>query len=56
MAATQTFTNSGLVSYKDLSPNNSGQRTMNIDTLAIHTMAANLSVETCGALFRNKNL
>ena len=55
MAATQTFTNSGLVSYKDLSPNNSGQRTMNIDALAIHTMAANLSVETCGALFKNKN-
>lgn len=55
MAATQTFTNSGLVSYKDLSPNYSGQRTMNIDSLAIHTMAGNLTVETCGILFRNKN-
>lgn len=55
MPATQKFSNSKLVSYTKYSPNNSGQRTMNIDMLAIHTMAGNLSVETCGSLFADKN-
>lgn len=51
MAATQTFTNSGLVSYIKLSPNNSGLRNHDIDVVCVHTMAGNLSVESCGALF-----
>jgi len=42
---------SPLVSYIALSPNNSGRRTHKIDTITIHHMAGNLSVETCGACF-----
>lgn len=38
MAATQKFSNSALVVYTKLSPNHSGQRTHNIDTLAIHCL------------------
>jgi len=45
------FTNSSLVVYTKLSPNHSGQRTKNIDTIAIHTMAGNCSVEVCGEIF-----
>lgn len=53
MAATQTFSNSSLVVYTKKSPNHSGQRTHNIDTLTPHCMAGNLSVESCGSLFAN---
>jgi len=42
---------SPLVSYIKLSPNNSGRRTHAIDTITIHHMAGNLSVEGCGAVF-----
>jgi len=42
---------SPLVSYIALSPNNSGRRTHKIDTITIHHMAGNLSVESCGACF-----
>lgn len=45
------MSNSSLVSYTKLSPNHSGKRTHTIDTITIHCMAGNLSVETCGALF-----
>lgn len=45
------MSNSALVSYTKLSPNHSGKRTHVIDTISIHCMAGNLSVETCGALF-----
>lgn len=45
------MSNSPLVSYTKLSPNNSGKRTHVIDTISVHCMAGNLSVETCGALF-----
>lgn len=51
MATTQTFSNSALVVYSKLSPNNSGKRTNNIDTIAIHCMAGNLTIESCGQLF-----
>lgn len=54
MAATQKFSNSKLISYTKLSPNHSGLRTMNIDCVSIHTMAGNLSIETCGALFADR--
>lgn len=45
------FTNSPLVDFTRYSPNNSGRRNHNIDTISIHCMAGNLSVESCGALF-----
>lgn len=45
------MSNSSLVSYTKLSPNHSGKRNHKIDTITIHCMAGNLSVESCGALF-----
>ena len=48
------YTNSPLVVYTDLSPGNYGPRTHTIDTITIHHMAGNLSVETCGRVFHNK--
>lgn len=45
------MSNSPLVSYINLSPNHSGKRNHKIDTISIHCMAGNLSVEGCGALF-----
>jgi hypothetical protein len=45
--------NSKLVSYTKLSPNHSGRRNHGIDTVSIHCMAGNASVETCGDLFAN---
>lgn len=51
MAVTQKFSNSSLVTYCKLSPNNSGKRTSNIDTISIHCMAGNLTIESCGQLF-----
>lgn len=45
------MSNSPLISYTKLSPNHSGKRTHAIDTISIHCMAGNLSVESCGALF-----
>ncbi len=48
------YTNSSLVSYIDLSPGNYGLRDHKIDTITIHHMAGNLSVETCGRVFHNK--
>ena len=43
--------NSPLVTFTRLSPNHSGRRVHKIDTITIHCMAGNLSVESCGALF-----
>ena len=45
------MSNSHLVVYTKLSPNHSGKRTKKIDTITIHCMAGNCSVETCGNLF-----
>ena len=45
------MSNSKLVCYTRLSPNHSGKRNHKIDTVSIHCMAGNLSVETCGELF-----
>lgn len=47
------MSNSKLVSYTKLSPNHSGKRNHKIDTISIHCMAGNLSVESCGDLFAN---
>lgn len=44
-------TNSGLVEYTKLSPNNSGARTMKIDRITPHCVVGQLSVETMGAMF-----
>ena len=45
------MSNSPLVSYTKLSPNHSGKRRHAIDTVSIHCMAGNGTVETCGAIF-----
>lgn len=45
------MSNSSLINYIKRSPNHSGPRNHKIDTVSIHCMAANLSVETCGSLF-----
>ena len=47
------MSNSPLVVYTKISPNHSGKRTKKIDTITIHCMAGNCSVETCGNLFAN---
>lgn len=47
------MSNSSLVSYIKLSPNHSGKRKRKIDTITIHVMAGNVSVETCGEIFAN---
>ena len=49
------MSNSSLVNYVRLSPNHSGPRNHRIDTISIHCMAGNLSVESCGSLFANPN-
>lgn len=49
------MSNSPLVDYVKLSPNHSGKRNHVIDTVTIHCMAGNASVETCGAIFADPN-
>lgn len=49
------MSNSPLINYKLLSPNHSGIRKHAIDTVSIHCMAGNLTVEQCGRLFANPN-
>lgn len=49
------MSNSSLISYTKLSPNNSGKRTHKIDTITIHCMAGDLTVESCGALFAKES-
>lgn len=48
------MSNSSLISCTILSPNHSGKRTHAIDTVSIHCMAGNLSVESCGYMFAQK--
>lgn len=45
------MSNSSLINYTKLSPNCNKPRNHAIDTITIHCMAGNLSVETCGAGF-----
>ena len=49
------MSNSPLVEYVCLSPFCTSPRQSKIDTITIHHMAGNLSVETCGNLFHRKN-
>ena len=45
------FTNSPLVTYTKLSPNHSGQRNHDIDTITIHCVVGQCSVEVLGSIF-----
>lgn len=45
------MSNSPLVTYTALSPNCTKPRNHTIDTVTVHCMAGNLSVETCGRVF-----
>ena len=45
------MSNSPLVQYTALSPNNSGKRTQEITKITPHHMAGVLSAETCGSIF-----
>ena len=45
------YTNSSLVSYTKLSPNNSGQRTHSIDTITPHCVVGQCSVQSLGDVF-----
>lgn len=45
------YTNSSLINYTRISPNKTSPRNHRIDTITIHCMAGNLSVEACGNVF-----
>lgn len=45
------YTNSSLVTYVKRSPNHSGQRTHAIDTISIHCVVGQLTVESIGSIF-----
>lgn len=45
------YTNSPLVSCVKLSPNHSGQRTHDIDTITVHCVVGQCSAETIGSIF-----
>lgn len=47
------MSNSSLVCYTKLSPNRYNGRTHIIDTISIHCMAGDLTIERCGELFAN---
>lgn len=49
------MSNSPLVCYTKISPNKNSPRNHAIDTITIHHMAGNLSIETCGNVFANKS-
>lgn len=49
------MSNSSLVNYVKISPNSNNPRKHKIDTITIHHMAGNLSVETCGAVFASSS-
>ena len=46
-----SYSNSPLVNYTKISPNKTSPRNHVIDTITIHHMAGNLSVEACGNVF-----
>lgn len=48
------MSNSSLVTYTDLSPNWRDRRGTKIDTITIHCMAGQCSVEVCGEIFHNR--
>ena len=48
------MSNSSLVDYVRISPHRTSPRTAKIDTITIHHMAGDLSVETCGNVFQTR--
>lgn len=48
------MSNSSLVSFKKISPHKTKNRKHKIDSVAIHCMAGNMSVQGCGDWFSNK--
>lgn len=52
----KTMSNSPLVVYTKLSPNHSGLRNHVIDTVTIHCVAGNASIESLGALFAQSSI
>lgn len=55
MEGVRMMSNSSLVNVKIWSPNYSSRDGAKIERIVIHHMAGNLSVETCGNLFKNPN-
>lgn len=51
---TMGYTNSPLVNYTKISPKKTKNRTHAIDTISIHCMGGNLSVESCGNVFQTR--
>lgn len=49
------MSNSRLINYTKISPNKSSPRNHAIDTITIHCMAGNLTIESCGALFSKES-
>lgn len=49
------YTNSPLTNHKRLSPNHSGQRNHIIDTITIHCVVGQCSVETLGSIFADSS-
>ena len=49
------MSNSSLVSHMNISPNKTSPRNHVIDTISIHCMAGNLTVEQCGKIFEKKD-
>lgn len=47
------MSNSSLVEYTKLSPNNSGKRTHSIDRITPHCVVGQISIETLGSIFAN---
>lgn len=48
------MSNSSLVVYTKISPHQSGRRNHKIDTVSIHCMAGNASIESCGQTFQDR--
>ena len=48
------MSNSKLISHANISPNKTSPRNHVIDTISIHCMAGNLSIEQCGKIFEKK--
>ena len=55
IAKEKNMSRSSLVDYVKISPNSSNPRNNKIKKITIHHMAGNLSVESCGNVFQNKN-
>lgn len=49
------MSNSELICYKKISPNKSVHRNHKIDTITIHCMAGQLTVERCGEIFASSS-